>query len=506
MKMASFGDVFGKFILFFAPPVVVIVGGVITSFYNDPKHSWWVCILFALPLLIDIVGWIFIHEESENFDYSLISEKPKEAKEGAQKFCLFYSLTMIVSVIFYGFGWILYIFSASFSAENLQMLSIICLILISILFSIAAFVAYIILENSQKHKSPFMIALKDGLELFPFWRFAHFFSIFMSVSFLFGFTFAFHDLSYRKTKNDISQSKESEQQKNTSVEGKFAIYVENIASDEESANVNSTNNSIEQTIPKTEMLPSCFYFESGKSNFSANDRTEELKKASLTDRNMRISLARDDRNYKELSKLLSQIEQNKSYGIPRIILVGRADDKKIEKVYPSNYHLSEARIRRMKSVITNEFYIKTNKIWQSIDWIEIANSNELPKDISNPSNEIKSGCQSLDSDTDSERRVVEVYLIMVSLNNEMLQMRELREKQLQDFNKSKYKTPNLMDYMYFSIYTISTTGYGDIKPATKFSKFLVSLENFFEIFFLVCFMSSLIALKHEIQDCKYKGH
>ena len=50
-----------------------------------------------------------------------------------------------------------------------------------------------------------------------------------------------------------------------------------------------------------------------------------------------------------------------------------------------------------------------------------------------------------------------------------------------------------MDYMYFSIYTITTTGYGDIKPTTTYAKFLCSLANIIEVFFIVVFFNALIS-------------
>jgi len=52
--------------------------------------------------------------------------------------------------------------------------------------------------------------------------------------------------------------------------------------------------------------------------------------------------------------------------------------------------------------------------------------------------------------------------------------------------------PNLLEYMYFSIYTITTTGYGDILPVSQQAKFIVSMENFVEVFFTVIFFGILI--------------
>lgn len=49
--------------------------------------------------------------------------------------------------------------------------------------------------------------------------------------------------------------------------------------------------------------------------------------------------------------------------------------------------------------------------------------------------------------------------------------------------------------MYFSIYTITTTGYGDIMPTSGYARFLAALANIFEVFFIVGFLNTLISLK-----------
>ena len=54
--------------------------------------------------------------------------------------------------------------------------------------------------------------------------------------------------------------------------------------------------------------------------------------------------------------------------------------------------------------------------------------------------------------------------------------------------------PDLLDYIYFSVYTITTTGYGDIIPVSGYAKFLVTLENIFELFFIVIFFNALLSL------------
>lgn len=53
----------------------------------------------------------------------------------------------------------------------------------------------------------------------------------------------------------------------------------------------------------------------------------------------------------------------------------------------------------------------------------------------------------------------------------------------------------LMDYVYFTVYTITTTGYGDIVPTTTYAKFLCTFANIIEVFFLVVFFNALLSVR-----------
>jgi hypothetical protein len=51
----------------------------------------------------------------------------------------------------------------------------------------------------------------------------------------------------------------------------------------------------------------------------------------------------------------------------------------------------------------------------------------------------------------------------------------------------------LLDYVYFGIYTITTSGYGDIVPVSPFAKLITTVANIFEVFLIVVFFNVLIS-------------
>ena len=53
----------------------------------------------------------------------------------------------------------------------------------------------------------------------------------------------------------------------------------------------------------------------------------------------------------------------------------------------------------------------------------------------------------------------------------------------------------LMEYLYFSVYTITATGHGDIVPTTSYTRFLSTLATITEVIFLVVFFNALISLR-----------
>jgi hypothetical protein len=62
------------------------------------------------------------------------------------------------------------------------------------------------------------------------------------------------------------------------------------------------------------------------------------------------------------------------------------------------------------------------------------------------------------------------------------------------------KDLHLLDYIYYGVYTITTTGNGDIVPVSAYAKFLTTVTNFFAIFLLAVFFNVLLSFLRESSD------
>jgi ion channel len=90
-------------------------------------------------------------------------------------------------------------------------------------------------------------------------------------------------------------------------------------------------------------------------------------------------------------------------------------------------------------------------------------------------------------DPSGRMRVVEVYLFDTAT--------PVTRAESEPNHLPHFKRMALMDYLYFAMYTITTTGYGDIRPTTTYTKFLCTLANMTEFFFIVVFFNTLLSLK-----------
>jgi len=292
----------------------------------------------------------------------------------------------------------------------------------------------------------------------------------------------------------------------------------------------------------------CFYFNDIRAHLDTQPSTDcgTVIPPSRLDSNLKKPA---QFNYCSLTGLTRQLREKLDDGQKvRVMLIGHTSNEQPKgsdstpKRYLSNYELSEARAQDVKYELMQQ--LADSAMRGNIDWIIFATADEpvrqvihgaltknmfsdvelrtkfdparLAQEIRSDDIEGKFSDEETDRKlTPDEKRVViatiepvpqdrvvakteemtgQIGDITHGQTNTLKELRVIRHEVEQHLAQSKPNMMKLMDYMYFSIYTITTTGYGDIIPTTAYAKFVISIANLCEVLFLVVFFNSLFSL------------
>jgi hypothetical protein len=392
--------------------------------------------------------------------------------------------------------------------------------------------------------------LSVGVEDHPIWAIMLFMALFLGVSYLFGFALAFHD----KYARAITDGKKPA----LHMINLDSIDDDNKAPSQVVVNNGKENKTDNNQTTSTESKPDaaatsairdqeefCFYFEEVKANVT------QTKEDCSTDNPKRSDtyISRPQFfNSCSLKAIVNKLEQETKNGERvKVSLLGHTDNEPIKPVnapstrYQSNYELSEARAQNVQYQILQRLRDKGVDNLKNIEWEIFPAADEAlpqvnrgairpemfrPEELKtmnimpNPNRqsfvtqtEAYFATEAIDSKLPAqEKRVVIATIEKIPLSPVTLQpdqiknltatqidalseLRVLENAQSEHLKQSQAKPLRLMDYMYFSIYTITTTGYGDIIPVTAYAKFVTSVANIFEVIFLVVFFNALLSLK-----------
>jgi hypothetical protein len=438
---------------------LLFLGGLISN--RLAKEPWLVVLLLSIPVITQLIGIAFIYW-----------------RDHIRSFSTYYAWMMGICVFTTYVLWSLY----NWVHESL-FLSVIA---VSATIIIAAFVILMTIaimrvpasnDSGQKVR---LVNLRSDVQQEPFLALLLFFSAFLCVSYLFGLAFAFYD-------------------KTMPHNGKPALFMKNLYAEP----TGSPNPDPKASAPQSEIRKEAsaykIYFRTAKAvpeigDFEIYNVPAEAWRRNPKEIKETVNLRKS--NHETFTALIDKVKEGtENDGRIRIMLTGRADDTStVGTPYSSNYELSQARAQNVEMKILENLakpLVKTSEFrWRNIEWVIDPVSNEPdapPLDALFPAKEEVRR----NNGSNAANRIVEIRVEPVEQEFASVQMTEIR-------NQSKilpYKQLDLMDYIYFANYTITTTGYGDIMPTTPYSKFLCSLANIFEVFFLVVFFNTLLSTR-----------
>lgn len=507
--------------------------------HGEPESGMWITALFVVPWVIQLIGlWLL-------------------RKKTTSAFWWFNRCATFLCQAVYCLLWIMY--STSWQTrQGWSYFALIWTFVMLGFVGIMTF-AILRKSNEQRDEteaSPsrrwerFSEKLSQGVSGHPFWAIMLFMALFLGVSYLFAFALAFHDKNIRRRTDDEKPALYMVNLK--SIEDPVAPLANEQNKEKTQAKTGggqATDSGAGQAGGKTESVPDkqeefCFYFDEIKAHISRE--TGDCDKPHLRGEPGEFKpSAFNDCNIKIIANRLKELTDS---GIKaKVTLLGHTDNEPIKTSNPgstpylSNYELSEARAQNVKYEILQQMH--NNKAFNigSIEWAIFPASAEplrqinhgvidgdkiTAQDLKNkgingdPNDpKIMSQIETFFSPEEldlkvpkHEKRVViatievipqvPVYIQPVQIRDlndkqgeTLSQLETLAERQSEHIAQSQAKPMRLMDYIYFSVYTITTTGYGDIIPTTAYAKFVTSLANIFEVIFLVVFFNALLSLK-----------
>jgi hypothetical protein len=172
---------------------------------------------------------------------------------------------------------------------------------------------------------------------------------------------------------------------------------------------------------------------------------------------------------RSLFRKIAQKDDRRSYLIE---IRGHANDTGLRRdpvlAYGSNYEISKQRADQVAVLIGEELQeAMGNGSAPAMRWLTYGVSNE-PSFIGA---DVPADARPLDPKLSVELQIQKV--------GDSFGDRHLRAAQ------SDRRPLELLDYLYFTVYTITTTGYGDITPISAYAKAVVTLANLIELLFVV---------------------
>lgn len=203
-----------------------------------------------------------------------------------------------------------------------------------------------------------------------------------------------------------------------------------------------------------------------------------------------------------LAKIVRKIHYHYSKGYQVSLYVeGRTDDKPIstnDANYSNNQHLSETRakacVMRIRTLVAN--YCLNNRKKNDKHFIDF---DPIVRDVTY-------GAGNDYHDLGKQKKEGQHYR---KAEIKIVPGRMLTKNAIDDsLNKQGFplltEQIKFLDYFYFSMYTITTTGYGDMAPVSPWSKFITVFLNIYELIYIVIFFNVLLSLTKQAPSPEFK--
>lgn len=431
--------------------VLLLVVGVVLyfSYFPDVYNSVKVIILIAFftPILLD---------------FSVISIPDTSVLNGYYIFsCL------IVGTLGYIISFLIYLSNPESWAWVILPAIFVVLVTLTLLFT-----SWLIIRSPSPNYAN-LAALKDQMENHPGVCLMLFISLFLSMTFLLTFNYAFCDSYYQ---------------------GRALVF------NGGTATVDTTSNQTMYTSERSGRLGVWrVLFQEASSKIEIDEEKGGATEIDKNDRkSYKIERIIETSNSKILSEVCKKLNGVKYHGREfRINILGYTSNATVSDSidqFSSNYELGQARARGVLLHLVDcmdDSHGGRPPINKSK--VKLVNSN-FEWNTMSAVNKKSSSFESLASKLDSLKGELDVWPDPQKSAEIIIDQYPQSTSLIADVKMSrKSDEMDLLDYFYFATYTITTTGYGDIRPNKPVMKAMTTVTNLLEVLFIAIFFNLFLA-------------
>ena len=457
-----------SFILFLIALILFVVAAIKYSLSNYVDAPLFSIIILALPGAFYFSSYLIL----------------RRAKNTVEKY---------LSIVFFlGYFFILGFWFEYISKDNYRSyMSFLAIIIVLILVIISGIFAILINKCRNGDYDLTAYSWKNDLVEPTFANIMFFMSIFLNIAILLSFAFAFND------KNLINSKEKT-----------YGLYSESIRAEE---NIDSDSSEESGDSPKKAEKENVFKIKYGgcetcceididyildKKDWKKTRGEYKKKITNIEEKNKKIFRFQDNNEVlkKLIKKIFVQFNKGENECIHLKLLGHTSPDDPKGCNLKANFDIAQARVNNIQ--------------WQISELIEKYQSEAKLKDSSGKENNCELNGKSLNLffspyAVNEENFVLDLPVLEKEKIEEMRCVEIILDhlpnhptNKMLKYLKGLYKTPrdlDLIDYLYFTFYTITTTGYGDIIPVSSQAKFIATIANLCEVFFIVIFFNILLA-------------
>lgn len=456
---------------YFSPSVftLTLVFAMLCVFLHG-RSDWQASVLFMMPFFQFVILW-------------RVGKKEKGAQQDNNSREINYVLNCFVLILAVSLAPYM-VFWLVFSTERykgIPGLPYVPVVFVVGLMSLTVYFMHILMDKDPKGRCKL---LRGTMQRHSFLTISFFFGSFLSVVYLLSFAFAFEDRQQRQENVVVGEEGRVGLHVNSEIAVWKRVFRGAKPDHHEQGLLNHHENQIHSLLLFGKNTSAVHV------NFNLGDEFD-------AENSLEYIEGFNARRLRDLRNAISNVVEREVKDAPNAIrlaisLIGHTSEPTPSgDPFISNYELSDARVRQVQRTLLSCLVSGPRRMaLPAIEWHLVPISRE--DDFLQETDALRGRVLRAFADPS---RSVEICIYVIDDDFAWQQAKYLarRNSEREREEDTSIDQLTLLDYVYFTVYTVTTTGYGDIVPVSEFSLFLATLANIIELFYLVVFFNVLVS-------------